>query len=114
MLNVTLRTERVIVMKLHFLAYIIIYLKHLINNDVILIIFDLSAAFDTIDHDIHLSRLEQRYGITGVALKLFRSYLKQRNASVLNGSLVSESVPHCGVPRDRFWDLCCSVYIQRR
>ena len=36
---------------------------------------DLSAAFDTIDHDIMMSRLCNVYGITGDALDWFRSYI---------------------------------------
>ena len=41
----------------------------------ILVMIDLSSAFDTIDHSILLSRLELRYGITSVVLEWFRSYL---------------------------------------
>ena len=34
-----------------------------------LILLDLSAVFDTIDHDILLNRLKSRFVVTGVALK---------------------------------------------
>ena len=43
-----------------------------------LLMLDLSAAFDTIDHDIPLSRLCNVYGITGNVLDLFRSFLTCR------------------------------------
>ena len=40
-----------------------------------LTLLDLSAAFDTIDHDVLFSRMESTMGITGPALEWFRSYL---------------------------------------
>ena len=39
---------------------------------------DLSAAFDTLDHDILLQRFRDRFGITGTALQWFSSYFTRR------------------------------------
>ena len=52
------------------------------NNMVILLMLDLSAAFDTIDQDILLSKLNKKYKIKGNALKLITSYLKKRTYAV--------------------------------
>ena len=50
-----------------------------------LVLLDLSAAFDTIDHDTLLSRLSARFGFAGSVLKWFRSYLQDRFQSVKIG-----------------------------
>ena len=44
----------------------------------VLILLNLSAAFDIIDHDVLFSRTESTLGITGPALEWFRSYLGDR------------------------------------
>uniref|UniRef100_A0A3B1JQH4 Reverse transcriptase domain-containing protein n=1 Tax=Astyanax mexicanus TaxID=7994 RepID=A0A3B1JQH4_ASTMX len=66
----------------------------------ILLLLDLSAAFDTIDHNILIDRLENRVGISGTVLKWFSSYLQGRKYFVEMENNVSETVPvTCGVPQ---------------
>jgi hypothetical protein len=66
---------------------------------VLLVLLDLSAAFDTIDHDILLSRLLD-LGITGTPLQWLTSYLNNRHQSVtINGILSSSQTLHSGVPQ---------------
>ena len=48
------------------------------KNGTTLIMIDLSAAFDTIDHHILLHRLRHRYGVPSAALKWIESYLTDR------------------------------------
>ena len=43
-----------------------------------MVLLDLSAAFDTVDHATILSRLEHDFSIKGNALEWFRSYLNNR------------------------------------
>ena len=46
---------------------------------VMLLLLDLSAALDTVDHDILLTRLHSKYSISGTALEWFRFYLTNRS-----------------------------------
>ncbi|WP_419634815.1 RNA-directed DNA polymerase, partial [Thiolapillus sp.] len=66
----------------------------------ILTLLDLSAAFDTIDHSILLTRLDSTFGIRDLALSFFRSYLQDRTQVVtVNGIKSSPSLLTCGVPQ---------------
>lgn len=51
-------------------------------DNAVLILLDLSAAFDTVDHDILSARLEHWVGINGTAMQWLSSYLKHRSFSV--------------------------------
>ena len=67
---------------------------------VVLLLLDLSAAFDTVDHAILLNRLQSRFGISGVALHWFNSYLSNRSQFVSLEDVSSDSLDlHCGVPQ---------------
>ena len=51
------------------------------RHGVILILLDMSAAFDTVDHNVLVTRLEQRFGVTGCAIAWIKSYLSDRSPS---------------------------------
>ena len=54
-----------------------------------LVLLDLTAAFDTVDHDIMLQRLKQTFGIDGAAHRWFRSFLIGWTQYVRRGTLRS-------------------------
>ena len=59
------------------------------RQDVVLVLLDLSAAFDTIDHVILVERLESYFGFSKLTLNWFRSYLENRRQSRIIGDQVS-------------------------
>ena len=70
------------------------------KRDAVLVLLDLSAAFDTIDHNILIQRLKIRYGLSGSVLEWFDSYIRGRNQVIKIGD--SKSDPHLllsGVPQ---------------
>ena len=77
----------------------------------ILVMLDLSAAFDTIDHNTLLNRLECDFGFTGKVLAWCRSYLSGRYQTVcIDGELsdpvhMTYSVPQGSVLGPKFYIL---------
>ncbi|CAB4013870.1 Hypothetical predicted protein [Paramuricea clavata] len=60
---------------------------------VVLLLLDMSAAFDTVDHELLLQRMFKRFGIDGQVLRWFQSYLQNRTQSVvIDADEDSESV----------------------
>ena len=58
----------------------------------ILSLLDLSAAFDTIDHNILLQRLGTTFGIREKALAWFESYISDRHQTVVVSNFKSKPV----------------------
>lgn len=58
----------------------------------ILVLLDLSAAFDTICHTILLDRLHKWIGLSGMILKWFESFLSERTQFVYSGTNRSQTV----------------------
>lgn len=64
-----------------------------------LVLLDLSRAFDTVDHDVLLAKL-QHVGLSDVPLAFFNSYLRGRRQRVMYDGKLSDSLPIAtGVPQ---------------
>ena len=66
----------------------------------LVVLLDLSAAFDTVDHMILLRRLQHKFGISDTALKWFSSYLAGRSQRIIINGVQSDmfKLEH-GVPQ---------------
>ena len=80
----------------------------------LLVLLDLSAAFDTVDHDILIHRLQSLLGLRGTALEWFRSYLRGRSQQIaINGALSKKF--ESGVPQgSRLGPLLFTIYASKR
>ena len=66
----------------------------------VLCLLDLSAAFDAVDRDLLMRRLERQYGLRGVVLQWVSLYLSGRTFQVVYGDNASSTVYiPCFVPQ---------------
>ena len=85
-------------------ATLAIYNDLLCLNDakskVVLLLLDLSAAFDTVNHDILIAKLKKVYGLKCNVINWFKSYLSDRTFTVtINGKRSSKCYLRIGVPQ---------------
>ena len=81
------------------LLYIHDHLIYAIGPQKLSCLLDLSAAFDTIDHDILITRLSSWFGIHGSILNWFKSYLSSRTFRIKCDNYFSSSCAClCGAP----------------
>ena len=65
-----------------------------------MIILDLSAAFDTVDHELLLQVLNYKFGVTGTALYWYKNYMIPRKFKVsINGTYSNEKTINFSVPQ---------------
>ena len=85
------------------------------KNITVMIVLDLSAAFDTVNHEILLRNLQDNIGICGIALEWFRKYLNNRDMKVKIGKTywkrkeLAFSVPQQSCSGANLFNLYCGT-----
>jgi len=107
--------------KQHSTKLAITYLNKMIleqgenNNYVCGIFIDFAKAFNCVNHQILINKL-QHYGVRGIVLKLFSSYLSNRHQYTVNNveNISSTQLPtgiSIGVPQGSVVGLFCDVTV---
>ena len=66
----------------------------------LLVLLDVSATFDTVNHTVLIDRLQSKVGLQGTVLEWFKSYLSNRGQHIsIHGTLSRCFSLDCGVPR---------------
>lgn len=78
----------------------------------LMVLLDLSAAFDTVNHNILLDILQKDFGVVGCAINWFRSYLELRSQLILINTEISDNFElESGVPQGScLGPLCFTAY----
>ncbi len=64
------------------------------------VFIDIRKAFDSINHNILLRKMKEQFGISNIELKLFESYLSDREQmSFVNGVMSAPKRIVCGAPQ---------------
>ena len=96
---------------LNIYIILFIYAFKILKIILILVLLDLSAAFDTIDHSLLISRLAN-IGIAGNALKWFTSYISDCTSSILiNGHISSPRNISYGVSGSVLGPILFNIYL---
>ena len=70
------------------------------NKAVLRVLLDMSAAFDTVDHDILLDRLESKFGIKHMVKSWFSTYLRDRVTKVsIDGDFSDNHIMRYSLPQ---------------
>ena len=70
------------------------------SKAVLMVLLDMSAAFDTVDHDILLQRLHTQFGISSTVNTWFSTYIKNRTTKVsIKGDFSRHHVFNYSIPQ---------------